>query len=104
MTNEIFTIVDQKNKDGEFLCEKIINSSEFQEGKDYVKERENAFRLLSYKLKRRILNRNSSSNNVGVISDKIYRVLVDKGNSLERKDKKNIDFSPTKSSDKEIVW
>jgi hypothetical protein len=93
MVSEIFTIVDQKNKEGEFLYEKIIKSPQFREGKDYIKERENVFRLLSYELKKFVLNKHSSSNNVGVISDTIYRVLIDKENSSHEEKDKNIGSS-----------
>jgi len=63
---------------GGFLCEKIIKSPNFQEGKDYIIESNDKFFLLSYELKKCILNRNNLSNDECPVACFDYKVLIDR--------------------------
>lgn len=123
-------IIDKKNREGKFLCEEIVKSSEFQEGKDWEYEilPENGYKILSDQLKKRILNRDNPTN------DKVYidvfdldmRVLIDRenyseelwesifpadknrkgGNNKDSDNNKNLSSPSANSSNKEnkMVW
>jgi hypothetical protein len=86
MAKESFVIIDKKSKDGEFICEKIIKSSQFQEGKDWNNTLGiNTYKILSLELKKRILSRDNPSN------DKVYidasnlemEVWIDRGSEVD---------------------
>ncbi|CAG8686933.1 4292_t:CDS:2, partial [Ambispora gerdemannii] len=66
ITDNVFVVIDKK-KDGKFRCEETIKSSDFQEGKDYIVESKDEYSLLSYELKKRVLNiLNTLRNFVGI--------------------------------------
>lgn len=123
MADNICIVVDKKNQEGEFLCEKIIKSPNFQEKKDYVVESKDKYFLLSYELKKRILEVHNPSNSEQPLSYFDYKVVIDRENEnydeefWERafpkdknqqggNDKDKDNALPTKSSNEEskVVW